>query len=69
MSVENVPDPRSSTISRAITIAEFTQIYCVSRAKTYQLLKAGELRAIKLGRRTLIPTEAAEKWFRSLPSI
>ncbi|WP_373696460.1 excisionase family DNA-binding protein [Hyphobacterium lacteum] len=52
---------------RAMTIDRFVSAYGVSRAKTYQLLKAGELRGVKVGRRTLIPAESAETWFASLP--
>lgn len=52
---------------RAYTIAQFTELYGISRAKVYNLLKAGELQAVKVGRRTLIPSESAEAWFTGLP--
>lgn len=60
-------ETKNTNSIRALTIAAFVSRYGISRAKTYELLKAGELRAVKAGRRTLIPIEVAEQWFRSLP--
>jgi len=54
---------------KALTIRRFTEIYGISRAKTYRLIEAGELRAVKVGTRTLIPTESSENWFDSLPEV
>ena len=56
-----------STSPRALTIADFVQRYGVSRATTYNLLKSGALRAVKVGRRTLIRTSDAEAWLNALP--
>ena len=55
------PPPR-----RAYSISEFCAAFGVSRSKTYMLLAAGELTAIKLGSKNLIRTEEAERWFNSL---
>lgn len=56
-------------MSRLLTIAEFSTVYRVSRSRTYELLAAGELSAVKVGRATRIPTEVAEAWKRSLPAF
>lgn len=54
---------------KALTIRRFTEVYGISRAKTYRLIEEGELRAVKVGTRTLIPTESAEAWFDGLPEL
>jgi excisionase family DNA binding protein len=40
----------------------------LSRSRIYEALKLGELRAIKAGRRTLIPVCELEAYLASLPS-
>jgi hypothetical protein len=40
----------------------------MSRTATYYALGRGDLRAIKIGNRTLIDVEAGLAWLRSLPS-
>lgn len=67
MSQQPIVDTKTSEPRRVLSIAEFVELYGISRAKTYQLLNAGELRAVKVGRRTLIPVAAAEAWFHDLP--
>ncbi|MCC6597495.1 MAG: helix-turn-helix domain-containing protein [Alphaproteobacteria bacterium] len=39
------------------------------RTKLYAEIKAGRLRAIKLGKRTLVTAEALSEWLNSLPAI
>lgn len=39
------------------------------RTKLYAEIKAGHLRAIKLGKRTLITAEALAEWLNNLPTI
>lgn len=54
---------------KALTIRSFTEAYGISRAKIYRLIEEGDLKAVKVGSRTLIPIESAEAWFASLPPI
>lgn len=54
---------------RLLTIREFSQRYGRSRSRTYELIKSGQLVAVKDGRSTLIPSDAAERWARSLKPI
>lgn len=56
-------------MKQLLTIEEFGGAYGVSRSRTYELLAAGELSAVKVGRATRIPAEAAEAWKRSLPAF
>lgn len=56
-------------MKQLLTIEEFGADYGVSRSRTYELLAAGELSAVKVGRATRIPAESAEAWKRSLPAF
>lgn len=48
---------------RAMSINEFTEAYGISRATFYRHLKAGEgPQIMRLGRRILIPVDAAREW-------
>ena len=54
---------------RALTVEEFIAAYGIGRTTTYEEIAAGRLMAVKLGRRTIIPREAADAWLASLPPI
>ena len=62
----DTPTKASFEQKRALSIAEFCEIYNVSRSKTFRLLAAGTLTRLKLGTKTLIRVDEAETWFRSL---
>ncbi|MBC7582343.1 MAG: helix-turn-helix domain-containing protein [Tardiphaga sp.] len=53
---------------RAYNIKEFCKCFSIGRSKTYDEIKVGRLRAIKVGRRTLITMADAEEWLLGLPS-
>lgn len=57
------------TGARALSIEEFSTCYGVGRSTTYEEIKAGRLRARKVGKRTVIGVEDAEKWLSDLPSV
>jgi excisionase family DNA binding protein len=57
----------SRVTARAFPIAEFCRAYGIGRTTAYQEIAAGRLRAVKVGQRTLIASEAAEAWFATLP--
>jgi len=51
----------------AFSIAEFCRRHGISRAHFYNLWKTGEApRVMRVGRRTLISTEAAAQWRRRM---
>jgi excisionase family DNA binding protein len=52
---------------RAFPINEFCERYSIGRTRAYEEIAAGRLRAVKAGRRTLIPADSAEAWFEELP--
>jgi excisionase family DNA binding protein len=57
-----------SDFKRAYSISDFCQRYGVGRTTAYEEIKAGRLRAVKVGHRTLITVDDAEAWLKSLPS-
>jgi excisionase family DNA binding protein len=58
----------SQPFRRVLSVLEFSKSYGIGRTRTYQELRCGRLRAYKAGKRTLIATEDADAWLRSLPS-
>jgi excisionase family DNA binding protein len=53
----------------ALTLKDFCDAYRVCRETTYKQIRAGRLRAVKLGRKTLILRADAEVWAASLPEL
>jgi excisionase family DNA binding protein len=60
---------RSASEKRAFSIAEFCDRYGIRRTKTYHEIKAGRLRIVKVGRRSLVTETDAEAWLAALPSL
>ena len=50
----------------ALSIPEFLAAVPIGRTKLYEELKAGRLRAVKVGKRTLILITEAERWLATL---
>lgn len=53
----------------AFTITEFGDRYRLGRTAIYEQIKSGNLIAVKVGVKTLILTEDAERWASSLPRL
>jgi excisionase family DNA binding protein len=53
----------------AFTISDFCAWASIGRTLAYELIKRGQLRAIKLGGKTLIPKSDARAWLASLPAL
>lgn len=51
----------------ALSVKEFCERYRVGQTTFYAEKKSGRLEAVKVGRRTLISVEAANRWFEALP--
>jgi hypothetical protein len=58
----DAPSPKFATIDNWIALSG------MGRRSVYDYLGTGELKAIKLGGRTLIDVEAGLSWLRSLPA-
>jgi excisionase family DNA binding protein len=53
----------------AHSIPEACSIAHTGRTSIYEVIKKGELRAVKRGRRTLILAEDLRRWLATLPSV
>lgn len=53
---------------RAFSIAEFCRLYGVGRTTAYFQINAKRLQVVKVGKRTLVPADAAESWIENLPT-
>lgn len=69
MSIEPLTQHAEAPHKRLLTIREFSKRYGRSRSRTYELIKSGELVAVKDGRSTLIPSDAAEAWATNLKPL
>ena len=49
-----------------LAISDFCDAYSVSRSKAYELLRSGDLMAVKFGKRTYIRPEDAAIWASQL---
>ena len=53
----------------AYTIVEVCALASVGRTTVYQCINEGTLKAVKLGRRTLILAEDLRDWLSGLPNV
>jgi hypothetical protein len=56
---------QSAPQREAFSIDEFCTAYGIGRTLAYAEMKAGQLKPVKIGRRTLIPVSAAADWLAS----
>jgi excisionase family DNA binding protein len=52
-----------------VTVAEAIQRFGIARTKLYELIREGDIEAVKLGRRTLIRAESARSFIDRLPRV
>jgi excisionase family DNA binding protein len=53
----------------AYAVSEFCDRYGICRQTFYEEVRRGRLRALKLGKRTLVLRRDAENWEQSLPAL
>ena len=61
------PPERSAIAPTLFSPEGFAQSLGISRATVYRAMKAGELKAKKLGRRTVIEPSAGQAYIAALP--
>ena len=54
---------------RALSVREFCDEYGIGLTKFYDEAKKGRLRIRKIGRKTIIPRDEAERWLKHLPLV
>ncbi len=52
----------------AFSVRQFCEMHAIGRTTFYEEVKYGRLRIRKLGKRTLVLREEAERWVGALPS-
>jgi excisionase family DNA binding protein len=52
-----------------LSVSEACAVGGIGRTALYERINAGEIRAVKCGRRTLIPWEEMRSWMDGLPPI
>ena len=60
------PNIEPALPKRAYSIPEVCRTASIGRTRLYSEISEGRLRAVKVGRRTLIRTEDLDTWLRSL---
>jgi excisionase family DNA binding protein len=55
--------------TRFLTVTGTANRYSTSKSSIYRHLRAGDIRAVKFGGRTLIDVGSADKFFDGLPEI
>ena len=53
----------------AMTVNDFCRKYRIGRTKFYEEIKAGRLRAVKCGKRTLVLNRDSTAWERSISTV
>ena len=58
-----------ASVPSLLRINDACRVIGLGRSKLYQLIATGEIEAVKIGTRTLVPMASLERFIRSLPSM
>lgn len=53
----------------ALSVNEFCTSFSIGRSHFYEQVKAGRIKVLKAGKRTLITTAEAQRWLESLTAV
>jgi hypothetical protein len=59
----------NTTTKEAFSIREFCARYSICRDSFYREVRRGRLRALKLGKKTIVLRDDADAWAASLPAL
>jgi len=59
-----MPDTRLEPL--AVDIAEACRLTGLGRSKLYQLMSAGEIPSVKIGKRRVVPVDSLRQWLARL---
>jgi excisionase family DNA binding protein len=59
---------KKMNLTRTMSIKEFCNEYRVGTTRLYEEVKHGRIRLRKLGRKSLISRDEAERWLKNLPT-
>ena len=62
-------DSNSQSAPGAMSVDEFCRWARIGRTSAYNEIANGRLRALKVGRRTVIPADAARHWLEALKPV
>ncbi|RWB44801.1 MAG: DNA-binding protein [Mesorhizobium sp.] len=62
-------DQPSPSAKGAFSLREFLEWSSIGRTKALTEIYGGRLRAVKAGKKLLIPTDAAAEWLKSQPAV
>lgn len=54
---------------QAYDVPTFCQLFSIGKTRTYQEIKEGRLKIVKVGKRTLIPAQSATEWLANLNTV
>lgn len=57
-----------NSVPKLMHVGAVCERYSVGRTKLYQLLRTNCIQAVKLGSRTLVSVESADRYFSCLPA-
>jgi len=66
LSVEASGDPQSVLVPRLLTVADAARLLGIGRTTTYELIAAGELDVVHIGRSARVPTTEIDAFVERL---
>jgi len=65
--METIREQAADSARQVLSVEEFCRQYGIGKDRAFKEIRAGRLRAKKMGRRTLIPVTDAARWLEALP--
>lgn len=66
--MQNVPLTEIDNKPRAYRPEDLPEILALSRAMVYKMLRTGQIRSVRAGRRYIVPIEAVDEFLKTAPA-